>query len=113
MREGGYNGVSVPLRGYGFEMLFKDLDGVNPLKFPSPYGDMVLKSQGFLGTGINLPVSVPLRGYGFEMLAFASAAHQGVSLVSVPLRGYGFEISSKSANLRVQGRFRPLAGIWF
>ena len=32
---------------------------------------------------------------------------------SVPLRGYGFEISSKSANLRVQGRFRPLAGIWF
>ena len=69
MREGGYNGVSVPLRGYGFEMLFKDLDGVNPLKFPSPCGDMVLKWRLAVSSiGGFYHVSVPLRGYGFEIM---------------------------------------------
>ena len=41
---GIYHGVSVPLRGYGFEML-KDFYYLtnDDVWFPSPYGDMVLK----------------------------------------------------------------------
>ena len=39
-------GVSVPLRGYGFEIIDAVLEGVRDLDwFPSPYGDMVLKSK--------------------------------------------------------------------
>ena len=35
--------VSVPLRGYGFEMMAKDVLAVARDLFPSPCGDMVLK----------------------------------------------------------------------
>ena len=58
--------VSVPLRGYGFEMGTKLID--RELSW----------------------VSVPLRGYGFEIGAIRR--NGGDYLVSVPLRGYGFEI---------------------
>ena len=60
--------VSVPLRGYGFEML-------NHL-----YREVR-----------NLNVSVPLRGYGFEIKQINE--NTANCIVSVPLRGYGFEIS--------------------
>ena len=44
-KKGGLsNEVSVPLRGYGFEItLFTFLMAFGALAFPSPYGDMVLK----------------------------------------------------------------------
>ena len=35
--------VSVPLRGYGFEMGSAKEFGTGRVVFPSPYGDMVLK----------------------------------------------------------------------
>ena len=35
--------VSVPLRGYGFEIKRMDAFNSNSFMFPSPYGDMVLK----------------------------------------------------------------------
>ena len=57
-------------------------------KFPSPCGDMVLKS--------------PLK------IIFSP-----IVSVSVPLRGYGFEIATHARmNGNLHG-FRPLAGIWF
>ena len=37
--------VSVPLRGYGFEIIVSALVKKEFPKFPSPYGDMVLKSK--------------------------------------------------------------------
>ena len=69
LHSGSY--VSVPLRGYGFEINFV----IN--------GKMVVKS-----------VSVPLRGYGFEMLFILFTKGGETMNVSVPLRGYGFEIAS-------------------
>ena len=36
-------GVSVPLRGYGFEILVTNLFPLTLQRFPSPCGDMVLK----------------------------------------------------------------------
>ena len=81
--------VSVPLRGYGFEIVFS------------------------LGLNKEEKVSVPLRGYGFEitylcMYVFLDCA------VSVPLRGYGFEIYGLNIAQEVSfNGFRPLAGIWF
>ena len=35
--------VSVPLRGYGFEIMKKLMNEEIVAAFPSPYGDMVLK----------------------------------------------------------------------
>ena len=61
-------GVSVPLRGYGFEII-------------------TLRSY----TGWHALVSVPLRGYGFEIITLRGYTGWH-ALVSVPLRGYGFEI---------------------
>ena len=88
-----YVAVSVPLRGYGFEIVLLLAHEVNHLLvFPSPCGDMVLKSTMKKVINVNfINVSVPLRGYGFEM--FSSEERKDVKLwVSVPLRGYGFEI---------------------
>ena len=84
--------VSVPLRGYGFEILCcVCLDSL--VLFPSPCGDMVLKSPVALSYAANVinGVSVPLRGYGFEILLGCRRQKRRV-FVSVPLRGYGFEI---------------------
>ena len=108
--------VSVPLRGYGFEILKKDLLCSQVEQFPSPCGDMVLKFSAYC-RNMNMQkefpspcgdmvlklyhadyqcdtphqVSVPLRGYGFESCGIRGWAHP--RLVSVPLRGYGFEIT--------------------
>ena len=81
--------ISVPLRGYGFEMTDSNGLKVNPPKFPSPCGDMVLKW---------------ILGITPEVL---------ISTVSVPLRGYGFEIIGVEVVLAIVSSFRPLAGIWF
>ena len=59
--------VSVPLRGYGFE-----IDNAHIVRwalslFPSPYGDMVLKLTWWCWFRWRWCVSVPLRGYGFEI----------------------------------------------
>ncbi len=58
--------VSVPLRGYGFEIFKKSVLPPKDKLFPSPYGDMVLK------------------------------------LLEIDVFGFFFERS-----------FRPLTGIWF
>ena len=43
-RKGMHQAVSVPLRGYGFEIARTFKCSVKKeVKFPSPYGDMVLK----------------------------------------------------------------------
>ena len=61
--------VSVPLRGYGFEILPPYEDGTFWIVFPSPYGDMVLKYETRRTFHVHWwTVSVPLRGYGFEIL---------------------------------------------
>ena len=58
---------SVPLRGYGFEILGKEISTMKNV------------------------VSVPLRGYGFE-IGFHAKEQSRSNDVSGPLRGYGFEI---------------------
>ena len=60
--------VSVPLRGYGFEIV-----------------------DACLLASLVQTVSVPLRGYGFE-IRWNSGNVNSDRIVSVPLRGYGFEI---------------------
>ena len=110
--------VSVPLRGYGFEMVDAQAWKNGETKgFPSPYGDMVLKFYGGDGDATFVAVSVPLRGYGFEITRDGVRRGSGAPLfpspygdivlklydldgetklcsveVSVPLRGYCFEI---------------------
>ena len=62
--------VSVPLRGYGFEIVPINVEKAHIAAFPSPYGDMVLKSSLTLyWMELAILVSVPLRGYGFEIIA--------------------------------------------
>ena len=64
--------VSVPLRGYFFEMeepQMANLFNVKP--FPSPYGDIFLKCDrlSMWRDVARLAVSVPLRGYFFEIVS--------------------------------------------
>ena len=66
--------VSVPLRGYGFE-IFKALPNMRFFQFPSPCGDVVLKSVPCVWPHQGTLVSVPLRGYGFEMLVYEYEGH--------------------------------------
>ena len=87
--------VSVPLRGYGFEIIANEETPSAFNGFPSPCGDMVLKfRRGEIKAHETKMVSVPLRGYGFEIVDIAYRT-QNDFIVSVPLRGYGFEISCK------------------
>ena len=108
--------VSVPLRGYGFEIAL----------------------SVYQRRSCSKSVSVPLRGYGFEILTKKRSFGGTTEIVSVPLRGYGFEISIKEAfavaaqsfpspygDMVLKFRmswyqlwwilycFRPLTGIWF
>ena len=91
-RTSACGGVSVPLRGYGFEIR------LNPK----------------IGGAGGATVSVPLRGYGFE-IAISNIVYVSDGVVSVPLRGYGFEIFGGLEVYRVDTYegFRPLTGIWF
>ena len=43
LEEGERLRVSVPLRGYGFEIFNTTIASEDDVKFPSPCGDMVLK----------------------------------------------------------------------
>ena len=111
--ENGISHVSVPLRGYGFEIGEFCVCHGKYEKFPSPCGDMVLKSSDVKLHEFLYKVSVPLRGYGFEIrrIPLQTTLSQPVS---VPLRGYGFEIKTKTIKTVVSTlSFRPLAGIWF
>ena len=91
--------VSVPLRGYGFEMVDAQAWKNGETKgFPSPYGDMVLKFYGGDGDATFVAVSVPLRGYGFEMMSRQPFLF--FRTVSVPLRGYGPEITRDGVKRR-------------
>ena len=47
------------------------------MKFPSPCGDVVLKSQFMQIPLFMYQVSVPLRGCGFEILASESLVPRG------------------------------------
>ena len=90
--------VSVPLRGYGFEMTPNKQIQETRQQFPSPYGDMVLKYCGKIAvSSIVRVVSVPLRGYGFEIFFEKIVKGADFGTVSVPLRGYGFEITVRSS----------------
>ena len=133
--------VSVPLRGYGFEI------GVNSysLRLRTKAVSVPLRGYGFeialsvyQRRSCSKSVSVPLRGYGFEILTKKRSFGGTTEIVSVPLRGYGFEISIKEAfavaaqsfpspygDMVLKFRmswyqlwwilycFRPLTGIWF
>ena len=107
--------VSVPLRGYGFEIVVqKDLTAPHsrvsvPLR---GYGFEIMKIKNATPHQINI-VSVPLRGYGFEMVNALVDMQSALAAVSVPLRGYGFEITDAKPNSSFLHSFRPLAGIWF
>ena len=82
--------VSVPLRGYGFEIRnLRPVTTPSPKTFPSTCGDMVLKCTSHLFALLRDAVSVPLRGYGFEICVLPEE------------RMIYYE------------SFRPLAGIWF
>ena len=61
------------------------------MPFPSPYGDMVLKSPANIVTiGSKLKFPSP---YGDMVLKFIGGIKMiEIKFVSVPLRGYGFEI---------------------
>ena len=70
--------VSVPLRGYGFEIEGVITHTASITRFPSPCGDMVLKLKEFADFAeVLTDVSVPLRGYGFEILAAGCLAVSG------------------------------------
>ena len=75
-------------------------------RFPSPYGDMVLKScvlqKGAREAGT---VSVPLRGYGFEITRRQTSQAVFAQKVSVPLRGYGFEMMKCYPDGSYRGQF--------
>ena len=71
--------VSVPLRGYGFEINLTPHD-VNIYEFPSPCGDMVLKCCFLDRKGGFLMVSVPLRGS--SCLASPVATREVASIAS-------------------------------
>ena len=107
--------VSVPLRGYGFEIrlkggLYRRIYQVSvPLR---GYGFEILPAVA-RRSGV-VRVSVPLRGYGFEIVVLLFWLMTSGKVVSVPLRGYGFEIISELEHVYcVKNCFRPLAGIWF
>ena len=87
MKQGG---VSVPLRGCGFEM--RGVTGVPSIgkrEFPSPCGDVVLKC------------------------CRSPRSSEELTIVSVPLRGCGFEMRKLLCIYKIFARFRPLAGMWF
>ena len=87
-----YNEVSVPLRGYGFEILAAGvLKESNREGFPSPYGDMVLKF--YLARKIRVRTRMFPSPYGDMVLKclYRMRLRSGFR-VSVPLRGYGFEM---------------------
>ena len=81
------NSVSVPLRGYGFEMIMWIIGTLLVIrKFPSPCGDMVLKSSTIttlIGQKLKFPSpcgDMVLKGHTLSLLL-------AESLVSVPLQG--------------------------
>ena len=88
----GAHGVSVPLRGYGFEILLCFLLKGGRKTFPSPCGDMVLKWQYIHVNRLWARRFRPLAGIWFWNNQRIRGWHRSTR-VSVPLRGYGFEIS--------------------
>ena len=80
--------VSVPLRGYGFEMLGIWLCEVTPV------------------------VSVPLRGYGFEMGKFVTK-DMPFAVFPSPCGDMVLKYDLEAWFVPLDKSFRPLAGIWF
>ena len=108
--------VSVPLRGCGFEIQYREVCiEYRRKRFPSPCGDVVLKC---LYCRAHFPwsdtVSVPLRGCGFEILARDVLADAKLLVFPSPcgdvvlksVATFGFSVASSQS-------FRPLAGMWF
>ena len=90
----GSSGVSVPLRGYFFEILAGlEVDLATRRAFPSPYGDIFLKCGNRKGEERWQRQVFP-SPYGDIFLKYAVAVdtYIGDGSVSVPLRGYFFEI---------------------
>ena len=107
--------VSVPLRGYGFEIWHAAVVSCrSEIKFPSPCGDMVLKFHFNDVKGCFFCCFRPLAGIWFWNGGWFREDFQNGTLVSVPLRGYGFEIMKFAVkNIKNAVCFRPLTGIWF
>ena len=108
--------VSVPLRGYGFEIV--NATSPNTFKwkwFPSPYGDMVLKFKDMIVVVSFRPCGFrPLTGIWFWNFQTLFTFLMAFGAVSVPLRGYGFEIPKEiQCYWNFFHSFRPLTGIWF
>ena len=84
------------------------------MKFPSPCGDMVLKSRELLCSIERMLVSVPLRGYGFEIDILVADYNMSGTFPS-PCGDMVLKLWSKQIIMPrpVAIRFRPLAGIWF
>ena len=84
--------ISVPLRGYFFEILTVQGSDITPrLQIPSPYGDIFLK-----------------------FCRLSRLIRAIIADDSVPLRGYFFEITFHESNIQIHDkRFRPLTGIFF
>ena len=86
--------VSVPLRGYGFEMFLPQQWSQSRRVFPSPCGDMVLKLlllrslMYVFYKEFPSPCGDMVLKYSLTITLLSFVCN----MVSVPLRGYGFEI---------------------
>ena len=106
--------VSVPLRGYGFEIVVNTYVCSICDRVSVPLRGYGFEIKRYHATSSCHIVSVPLRGYGFEIRKRNPKRKSLTAKVSVPLRGYGFEMRVAAiARGKEKKGFRPLAGIWF
>ena len=84
--------VSVPLRGYGFEMLVYEYEGHYYWEFPSPCGDVVLKLCR--DSGLCRASTFPSPCGDVVLKSPTAVQSSDIGSVSVPLRGCGFEMSA-------------------
>ena len=107
--------VSVPLRGYGFEMNEKELETLKVSLFPSPCGDMVLKSCSISCCPAALRwFPSPCGDMVLKFAAVIPEAAIGTKMFPSPYEDMVLKLLQKGSDLNDERtRFRPLAGIWF
>ena len=105
--------VSVPLRGYGFEIFFFErMILMNTELFPSPCGDMVLKYHPQRNLGAR-PALFPSPCGDMVLKLMTGVCIVRCSVFPSPcgdmvLKSRRIDLKSKRTT-----SFRPLAGIWF